>query len=232
MTYVISDIHGEFEKYKKILELITFSNDDELYVLGDIVDRGNEPVKVLLDMMERPNVFPIMGNHDLLALDILRKLSVDITEENYSTHVDMSVMNEMLDWLSNGGSTTMKSFQELRKSKRIDVIDFMSEFPLHEVVEINEKTFILVHAGLGNFDPTKKLSEYTPEELLLSRNSPDIRYFSDDSIYIVSGHTPTLNITGKAEILRRNNNILIDCGATFGGRLGCLCLETMEEYYV
>lgn len=126
----------------------------------------------------------------------------------------------------------MKSFQALRKSKRIDVIDFMSEFSLHEVVEINEKTFILVHAGLGNFDPTKKLSEYTPEELLLSRNSPDIRYFSDDSIYIVSGHTPTLTITGKAEILCKNNNIFIDCGATFGGRLGCLCLETMEEFYV
>lgn len=99
MTYAMSDIHGEYEKYKKMLELIAFSKDDELYVLGDIVDRGNEPIKVLLDMMERPNVFPIMGNHDLLALDILRKLSVDITEENYSTHVDMSVMNEMLDCL-------------------------------------------------------------------------------------------------------------------------------------
>ena len=52
MIYVMSDIHGEYDKYIKMLELINFSNADELYVLGDIVDRGKEPVKVLLDMIK------------------------------------------------------------------------------------------------------------------------------------------------------------------------------------
>lgn len=47
MIYVMSDIHGEYEKYIKMLELINFSDEDELYILGDIVDRGKEPVKVL-----------------------------------------------------------------------------------------------------------------------------------------------------------------------------------------
>lgn len=72
MTYVISDIHGEYEKYIDILNQIEFSDEDVLYILGDIVDRGGSPVKILLDIMERPNVFPIMGNHDLMALDILK----------------------------------------------------------------------------------------------------------------------------------------------------------------
>ncbi len=97
MIYVISDIHGDHSRYLKMLELINFSDEDELYVLGDIVDRGSEPVKVLLDMMSRANVFPVMGNHDLLALDILKKLCVDIDEENFATQVDISVMNEVLD---------------------------------------------------------------------------------------------------------------------------------------
>lgn len=232
MIYVMSDIHGCFDKYVQMLELINFSDEDELYVLGDIVDRGSEPIKVLLDMMKRPNVFPVMGNHDLLALDILKKLSVDITEDNFSTQIDITVMNEMLDWLNNGGSTTMESFRRLSKSQRSDMLDYIADFPLCDIVEVKDKTFILVHAGLGNFSPTKKLSSYTAEELILSRNNPDIRYFSDDSIYIVTGHTPTLSITGKSEIYISNNNICIDCGAVFGGRLACLCLDTMEEFYV
>lgn len=232
MIYVMSDIHGEYDKYIKMLKHINFSDEDELYVLGDIVDRGNEPVKVLLDMMSRANVFPVMGNHDLLALDIMKKLCVDIEEENYATQVDISVMNEMLDWFNNGGTTTLENFRELDKIKRKEIIDYLESFPLCEIAEASENTFILVHAGLGNFNKNKKLKDYTPEELLTSRSNPDIRLFDDDSIYVVSGHTPTQTITGKSEIYIKNNNICIDCGACFGGRLGCLCLDTMEEFYV
>ena len=56
MTYVMSDIHGQYEKYIKMLDIISFSDDDELYVLGDVIDRGEHPVKILLDMSMRGNV--------------------------------------------------------------------------------------------------------------------------------------------------------------------------------
>lgn len=232
MIYVMSDIHGEYDKYIKMLELINFSDEDELYVLGDIVDRGKEPVKVLLDMMSRANVFPVMGNHDLLALDIMKKLCVDIDEENFATQVDISVMNEVLDWFNDGGMTTLEKFRELDKTQRRGVIEYIESFPLCEIAKANENIFILVHAGLGNFSKNKKFKDYTPEEILLYRTNPDIRLFDDDSVYVVSGHTPTQTIAGKSKIYIKNNNICIDCGAHFGGRLGCLCLDTMEEFYV
>ena len=38
--YVISDIHGEYELFMKMLEKIKFQNTDTLYILGDILDRG------------------------------------------------------------------------------------------------------------------------------------------------------------------------------------------------
>ena len=41
MIYVISDLHGCYEEYIKMLELINFNGNDTLYVLGDICDRGN-----------------------------------------------------------------------------------------------------------------------------------------------------------------------------------------------
>ena len=37
MTYVMSDIHGEYDKYRKMLEQIDFCDEDTLYVLGDVV---------------------------------------------------------------------------------------------------------------------------------------------------------------------------------------------------
>ena len=40
MLYVMSDIHGEYERYLAMLEQIAFSQDDTLFVLGDVVDRG------------------------------------------------------------------------------------------------------------------------------------------------------------------------------------------------
>lgn len=40
MHYVVSDIHGYYDRYLKLLEVINFTDDDTLYILGDIVDRG------------------------------------------------------------------------------------------------------------------------------------------------------------------------------------------------
>lgn len=57
----------------------------------------------------------------------------------------------------------------------------------------------------------------------------------------VVGHVPTILVRGvagrPAEIWKSPDGCLIDvdCGAVFpsaGGRLGCLCMETRQEYYV
>ncbi len=232
MTYVMSDIHGEFEKYLQMLELIGFSDEDELFILGDVVDRGAQPIKLLQDMLLRPNVFPLMGNHDLLALDVLTKLSVEITEENYDSHLTKDTMRELTDWLADGGADTFSQFRELDKQQRADILELLQGFSLCETVDIGERSFIMSHAGLGNFRRDKKLREYTDEELLFGRNDPDVQYFDNENIFLIWGHTPTRNICGEDRIYQSHNNILIDCGAAFGGRLACLCLDTMEEFYV
>lgn len=66
MRYVISDIHGRYDQYLQLLKKINFSLEDDLYILGDVVDRGPEPIKVLQDIMQRPNVIFILGNHELM----------------------------------------------------------------------------------------------------------------------------------------------------------------------
>lgn len=232
MVYVMSDIHGAYEEYMKMLETIHFSRSDVLYVLGDVIDRGPEPVKLLREMSMQSNVYPIIGNHELMALDILEELMVEITQDNYATHLTQQTLLKLLDWQQNGGAITLQQFQETSREERLELMEYMREFSLYEVAEAGDKVFILVHSGLGHYAPGKKLWQYTAEELTFQRPDYERQYIPEKSIFIVSGHTPTLAISGKAEIYYSHQNIAIDCGAAYGGRLACLCLDTMEEYYV
>lgn len=51
MTYVISDIHGEILRWKDMLKLISFSDQDTMYVLGDVIDRDPFGIEILQDIM-------------------------------------------------------------------------------------------------------------------------------------------------------------------------------------
>ena len=231
-TYVMADIHGEYEKFKNMLSLIEFNSEDTLYIIGDIIDRGPDSVKLLKDLSVRDNIYPIVGNHELVARIVLRKLLVEITDENAETHLDAQAIGMYLEWTANGGDTTVKEFRLLERDEQLDLLDYMDEFVLYDIIDVSDRTFILVHGGLGNYTPGKKLKDYTPDELTFCRPDYNVKYFEDPDIYVISGHTPTLSITGEASIYYNGNNIVIDCGAAYGGRLACLRLEDMQEFYV
>ena len=56
MIYCMSDIHGELDRWQKMLELIRFSHDDTLYVLGDVIDRKPHGLEILRDKIGRAHV--------------------------------------------------------------------------------------------------------------------------------------------------------------------------------
>lgn len=85
MHWAISDIHGCYEEYRALLEKIHFSSQDTLYFLGDAVDRGPEPMKVVLDLAARKNVVPLLGNHDLLAWQVLDRFGETIAQNRLPT---------------------------------------------------------------------------------------------------------------------------------------------------
>ena len=45
MTYVMSDLHGCYDKYAQMLEKIGFGDGDTLYILGDVIDRGPDGIE-------------------------------------------------------------------------------------------------------------------------------------------------------------------------------------------
>ena len=116
MRYIVSDIHGCYAQYLALLEKIHFSDEDELFVLGDVVDRGPEPIKVLQDMMKRPNVIFILGNHDFVMYSLMKTLAVEITEENYDKQLTTDIMRDYNLWLSDGGRVTAEQFREIGRA--------------------------------------------------------------------------------------------------------------------
>lgn len=224
MNYVISDIHGQFEKYKEMLETIKFGEYDTLYVLGDVLDRGPQGLKILKDMMLRPNVIPILGNHEYMASICLSWLMKEVTEKSVES-MDIEKLRGLTEWMSVGGDQTISEFHKLSLEEREDILDYLTEFELYEVVHVNGETFILVHAGLENFALDRDLYDYDLSELIFHKPDYEKEYFPDK--YLVTGHVPTMG-----EIMEKNRHIAIDCGAGFGGKLGCICLETMEKFYV
>ena len=99
-------------------------------------------------------------------------------------------------------------------------------------VEVKGRKYLLVHAGIADFDPDTPMDDYMPEDLIYEPADLERIYFDD--VTLVVGHTPSYTVEGadKGKVFYGEGVILMDCGAAFGETLGCLCLETGKEYYV
>ena len=126
MRYIVADIHGCYQQYQMLLEKIQFSEKDELNVLGDVVDRGPEPIKVLQDMMKRTNVIFILGNHDFIMYTLMKKLSVEISDENFDKHLTTELLLVYNLWLQDGGRVTAEQFSKLSYSEKMDMLDYIA----------------------------------------------------------------------------------------------------------
>lgn len=234
-TYCISDIHGDYDRYRAILQKINLRDRDTLYVIGDVIDRGKDSLKILRDMMMRANVIPIIGNHEYMAINCLKFLMKEITKEEIGK-LDKEIVEGLLEWQNVGGQATIDEFHKLGAEDKEDIIDYLSEFTLYEEAEAGGKSFVLVHAGLENFDPDKSLDDYQLHEMIFKTPDYSQVYFEDK--YLVTGHLPTAFIeenTNPNKIFIKNNHIAIDCGCGMDmkdGRLGAICLDDFREFYV
>ena len=233
MTYVVSDLHGCFKSWLALLDQIQLTEEDSLYVLGDIVDRGPEPMAILQDMRGRCNVFPIAGKPDFAAFLALKSLTTELTDDSIQKMEENHDFEQMFLWFSDGGSSTLKAFQNLTQDEQQDILDYFQEFSFYEELELeNGKQYLLSHTGSDEICAGRPLEEIPVEAFLSGHLHYDRPYFSD-RIW-VTGHTPTRMIPGAESdrIYHSSNHIAIDCGCVFGGYLGAIRLEDGKEFYV
>lgn len=230
MIYVISDLHGyPHEKFLALLDKAGFGKDDFLYILGDVVDRnGDGGVETLNWLMYQTNVQLILGNHEAMLLACSFVFD-EITEDSIES-LTAEKINMLTRYQLDGGDITLKAMQKLPKETQQDILDYLRDCPLYETVNAGGKDFILVHAGLGNFDPNKQIEDYTTEELLWSWPELTDVYYKDK--ITVFGHTPTFSFGDEYEgkIIKTNTWIDIDVGAGFGREPVMVRLEDMREF--
>ena len=234
MRYVISDIHGCYEQYINLLEKIHFSETDTLYVLGDAMDRGPESVKVLVDIMKRPNVKYLVGNHDYLVIYLAKKMSKDIRERRMESKLSSEEWVEYHFWMKDGGEVTLSQLEALTYEEQQEIFDFIENASVYEVIEDKERRYILAHAGIACFSEEKSLEEYDYFDFIEGRMDYDKRYYADENTFIITGHTPTpfIRKDHKPLVYQANGHIAIDCGCVHGGQLAAYCIDTGEVTYV
>ena len=235
MVYVMSDIHGCYDRYIELLEKINFTESDTLYMLGDVIDRGEESAEILTDMSMRPNVIPVMGNHEYVAVPILKELLVEITEENHASHMTPEFLDYVSLWMGIGGDSTLNSLRRLPHDELNEILDYLGEFRFYEVVNVKGQKYVLTHSGWpGGPKGTafKETNRFDAFDFATAEALYDAVYFKD--AVLVTGHTPTFHIDKKCRgrIWYGKNHIAIDAGGILGGRFACLCLDTGDEFYV
>ena len=231
---VTSDIHGRPDWLRRLLEQAQFSPRDELFILGDLIEKGPDSLGCLRycrELSMRGNVHILMGNCDTAWEDVLT--DQDCGSLPYMLHRPDSILNEMCAQL--GLPVTPESdFAYLRARMRDafgEELSWLAGLP-HL---IDTRRFLFAHGGIaGSMDA---LEENTPWgvmkcDLFYNRCVAEGRVYPK---YLVVGHMPSANyclsIGNCAPVLDRERRILSIDGGTIrsSGQLNLLIIPGMDR---
>jgi len=180
-TIVISDIHGELDLFKAILEQVGFNGDDILIINGDILDKGQNSLgtmKYIRKLTEAGNVYMIEGNCD--------RFFDELEEEWLYPYMDYryTVAHE---FLKETGTTlndykTQRDFAEAVLNVYGDYQTWFRSLP----TAIETEDYLFVHAGIEeDYLETPREVALTMPEFYLSSHPLDKK--------VVVGHYPAAN---------------------------------------
>lgn len=221
-TYAISDVHGCFDQLRELLDVISPTDDDEVWMLGDLIDRGPQSAEVLLwATNEAPgNVHFLLGNHEDMAGCVIRR-----DPRGVRLHDGWGLADEDV-WSYNGGwETSTQLVKRTDVDWRVHVLDpWLRELVPFAPVKVGDTEFMLVHAG---FDPrawdkdarfvsdgitdgfahTKRIdvgcgfgTQWEQDMVWARRGWYD--YEGDLPLTTIFGHTPTTYLVRDAELER------------------------------
>ena len=219
--FVMSDIHGQYDLFLKMLDKIKLKREDLLVIIGDICDRGKKSYEIYMKCIKMIklgyNLKFILGNHEDMLLEDLENDYPIRYETEYSVFRNSKYFE----------NKDMKDWHEENFLEEIEwLVKWLKNCPL--VISGNENIF--VHAGLdlnkGLEKQEKETVLWTREEFWLVENV-ELEEYKGKNIYF--GHTP--NINGR--VSKKTDRIKgIDCGAFFTHFLGCLEVKSQKEIYV
>ncbi|MDO4804447.1 MAG: metallophosphoesterase [Lachnospiraceae bacterium] len=259
-TYVMSDFHGRHDLFMRMLGKISFSDDDMLYILGDVVDRGPDGIRTFLYIKDKPNIVFLVGNHEMLFLSAVKRMLMMGTKDPEK----LLNTQEFLLWVYNGGIPTWNAFILLDRNTRNEILAYIGNgYLVIPDVTVNGRHFYLCHATHADTyvdkpilfkDAGGDLKQHVVWDRVYPRHthmSGEFDHADYSELYnkypknttMVFGHTPTALFghtapDGWGRIWHGGHGHLIDidCGCAVRdpkmAMLGCLRLDDMAEFYV
>ena len=230
MTFVVANLYARLDKLEKLIKNINLKESDTLYVLGNIVDYGEQSIELVNDLSTRYNVYSVLGEHDYKAYMLLSEFD-RILREGAAPSVSFS--KDMIAWSQDGGQATLEAFKSADVDSKEGFLDYLSDLPVFEEVTLNNgKEFVLTCRGIDNFNKDTDLYDYDLNDFMNAYIDLEKTYFDDRTMvvgYLDYEHTP---VGSQGKISAKNNNIALACDMSENDDVVCLCLETNEEYYV
>ena len=230
MTFVVSNLYGRLEKFEKLIKKINLKDSDTLYVLGNIVDFGEQSIELVNNLSARYNVYSVLGEHDYKAYLLLSEFDRMLREGGVPS---ANFSKEMIEWAQNGGQATLEAFKDADPDDKEGFLDYLSDLPVFEEVTLKSgKEFVLTCRGIDNFNKDTDLYDYELDDFMNGYLDIEKTYFNDRTMvvgYLDYEHTPA----GRAgKVNAQNNNIALSCDMSENDEVVCICLETNDEYYV
>lgn len=233
--FVVGDIHGCYSKLRDVLDKAEFQPDEDiLYSLGDLCDRGKQNKEVLDYLVSLPHFEGVFGNHDVWVKSYIEAL------------LDEGYMNQAASrcWRGNGGKSTIDDLSECSKGTLRQYLDLLRK--LRYRIELDN--CILQHNPVPNRWISDRASSVNIDEITLGnygnkqfnidevydeelwgrfitrifhypKSSEAQGYVGENRKLILCGHTPVVDTLE----LKLFNIIDIDTGAFIG--------ETFPSYY-
>ncbi len=225
-TYVVSDLHGYYDVYKEGLKKIDFSDKDILYVIGDAIDRGNDGIQILQEIMHRDNMDILIGNHEFMMLNAVNP------EGNPKCDGSDAYL-----WLeANGGDKTFDKYRKLSLCDRKELLAWLNDRLLSKTIMVDtsngKQKFTLTHSHYNSDYDGVKFRDVRYEEIwkivwcsIYRQDTPCRSIYEKyaDRLFI-TGHVPVQRIEGSIfayknrlpEPYHNNNLINIDGGLSYG----------------
>ena len=187
-TYCISDIHGHWTNFEKFIN--TLDEDDKVYVLGDVIDKGTEAIKCLTYIMEDRRFKMLLGNHEYMMYQYL--------SSDPDSYEFFESYERWVEW--NSGGDTLNQYKLLPEHQRKQIFDFIIDLPLnYPDVKVNGRTFYLVHSCPGlDFQVRMKNFDFNDNKIcayVWNRVHPLDKLDLKDRI-VVAGHTVVQHYLG------------------------------------
>jgi serine/threonine protein phosphatase 1 len=191
----IGDIHGCHQELAELLERLALNKDDQLILLGDLINRGPDTLKVL-DLARAHRALCLLGNHEARLLNYRRTKDTAFLKEN-----------------------DLQTFEKLRPEDWA----LLEAMPLtHYVEELNT---VFVHGGFLPDEPWQKQPASVVTRIQVVDREGKARKRAEAAgcpvwadlwngpPFVVYGHTP------RPEIYKLKWSVGIDTACAMGGYL-------------